>query len=96
MVGVTLVGLGIGAAPAACGEIKHAFPDRETALRILGLAKGSAVALNDTVLEYKDRQAATMADQKTEGDGGAGFTRTRKRHQSIVQKDGGAAGSPLG
>lgn len=29
-------------------------PDRETALRIVGLAKGSAVALNDTVLEYKD------------------------------------------
>lgn len=29
-------------------------PDRETALRIIGLAKGSAVALNDTVLEYKD------------------------------------------
>jgi len=29
-------------------------PDRETALRILGCPKGSAVALNDTVLEYKD------------------------------------------
>jgi len=29
-------------------------PDRETALRIVGLAKGSAVALSDTVLEYKD------------------------------------------
>ena len=29
-------------------------PDRETALRIVGLAKGSAVALNDTILEYKD------------------------------------------
>jgi hypothetical protein len=29
-------------------------PDRETALRIVGLAKGGAVALNDTVLEYKD------------------------------------------
>jgi len=29
-------------------------PDRETALRILGLTKGSAVALNDRVLEYKD------------------------------------------
>jgi len=29
-------------------------PDRETALRIVGLAKGSAVPLTDTVLEYKD------------------------------------------
>ena len=29
-------------------------PDRETALRIVGLAKGSAVALTDTILEYKD------------------------------------------
>jgi hypothetical protein len=29
-------------------------PDRETALRIMGLAKGSATALNDTVLEYRD------------------------------------------
>ena len=46
--------LEFGVAPAACGEIKQALPDRETVLRILGLAKGSAVALNDTVLEYKD------------------------------------------
>jgi hypothetical protein len=29
-------------------------PDRETALRVLGLAKGSATALNDTVLEYRE------------------------------------------
>lgn len=29
-------------------------PDRETALRVVGLAKGSAVPLSDTVLEYKD------------------------------------------
>jgi hypothetical protein len=29
-------------------------PDRETALRVLGLAKDSATALNDTVLEYRD------------------------------------------
>ena len=29
-------------------------PDRETALRVKGWAKGNAVALNDTVLEYKD------------------------------------------
>ncbi|MBZ5618389.1 MAG: helicase-associated domain-containing protein [Acidobacteriia bacterium] len=29
-------------------------PDHETALRIIGLAKGSAVALTDTVLEYQD------------------------------------------
>jgi hypothetical protein len=29
-------------------------PDRETALKIMGLAKGSATQLNDTVLAYKD------------------------------------------
>jgi hypothetical protein len=29
-------------------------PDRETALRVLGLAKGSATALTDTVLEYRE------------------------------------------
>jgi hypothetical protein len=29
-------------------------PDRETALKVLGLAKGSATPLNDTVLAYKD------------------------------------------
>jgi hypothetical protein len=29
-------------------------PDRETAVRVLGLAKGSAIALTDTVLEYKE------------------------------------------
>jgi hypothetical protein len=29
-------------------------PDRETALRVLGLAKGSATALSDTILEYRD------------------------------------------
>lgn len=29
-------------------------PDRETALRVLSLAKGFATALNDTVLEYRD------------------------------------------
>jgi hypothetical protein len=29
-------------------------PDRETALRVLSLAKGSATALSDTVLEYQD------------------------------------------
>jgi hypothetical protein len=46
--------LEFGVAPAACGEIKQVLPDRETALRLLGLAKGCAVALNDTVLEYKD------------------------------------------
>ena len=29
-------------------------PDRETALRIVSLSKGSAVALSDTILEYKE------------------------------------------
>ena len=29
-------------------------PDRETALKVMGLAKGSAMALNETVLAYKD------------------------------------------
>src|ERR1019366_10712820 len=43
-----------------CREVKFEntvlirCPDRETAARVLGLAKGKAVALTDTILEYND------------------------------------------
>ena len=45
-------------------------PDRETALRIIGLAKGSATAVSDTMLVYKDpskQRAALIKKLKSAG-----------------------------